>query len=125
MARIVLYVIAALSVFTGLSIFFDPMTFYETTPGVSATGPFSIHFIKDVGLAYLAFGSVVAWGTWKASGDLVLAAAVWPALHTLFHVQMWGMRGFPLDFLAGFEAVGLLLPAALLVWGGWQLRRAG
>ena len=43
----------------GTAIFLAPGHFYALTPGVALFGPFNAHFIRDVGLVYVASGLVV------------------------------------------------------------------
>ena len=121
MRRQTLLALAALFVGTGLFIFLAPMAFYKTTPGVEMMGPFNLHFIRDAGLAYLASGLALGWGSWRRDRSLAIAGALWPALHALFHVQVWIARGIPLDFVALVNLVGIQLPAWLALFLAMRL----
>jgi len=46
----------ALWLLAGTAIFLAPGHFYALTPGVALFGPFKAHFIRDVGLVYVASG---------------------------------------------------------------------
>lgn len=92
MIRVVLLVIGGLWVSTGGAIFVDPRGFYDLTPGVAMMGPYNVHFIRDVGLGFLASGAMTALGAWRHDRRLVLAGTLWPLLHALFHVQIWSPR---------------------------------
>ena len=120
--RTVLLALGALSVSTGVFIFFAPRTFYESIPGLDLMGPFSVHFIRDVGLAFLASGFALIWGGWKRNRTAATCGAVWPSMHALFHVQIWGARGFPLDEIFFFDLVTVMTTAALALWAALQLR---
>ncbi len=121
MKRGILMAIGVLSVLTFAYIWFAPQSFYDNTPGLSMMGPFSIHFIRDVALAFLVSGGAMLWGAQKRLRPVALAGAAWPFLHALFHVQIWGVRGFPFDFIAGFDFAAVIVPAALGVWAAWGI----
>lgn len=119
MTRGLLLVIGALWVTTGIVIFADPQGFYGTTPGLALMGPYNSHFIRDVGLAFLASGIATCAGSWRRERGLTLAGTAWPFLHALFHIQIWSHRGFPLDGVAAFDMwaiIGPTLLAAALAW---------
>jgi len=81
----------------GAAIFALPELFYELTAGVSLFGPFNAHFIRDVGLVYLAGGLTGLYGLRSGSAQLWIAAAIWACLHGVFHLHVWIHRGFPFD----------------------------
>jgi len=114
MSRSILIVMGLLWVATGELIFADPHSFYERTPGLAIMGPYSVHFIRDVGLAFVAAGTATAFGAWHYNRSLSFAGTGWPALHALFHVQIWSHRGFPLDHIAAFDLVAVIAPALLV-----------
>jgi len=122
MPRIILFIIAAISILTGLYIFFAPQAFYDATPGLDLMGPFSVHFIKDVGLAFLASGGAMGWGALKFNRAAAICGATWPLLHALFHIQIWGMRGFPFDFIFFFDAGAVMFPAFIAMWAATNLK---
>ena len=91
---------------------------YLATPGVAATGPFNPHFVRDIGLAFLASGAMLLAG---ARGGrramLALAGAAWPALHGLFHIWEWIADGFPAaPAVAAAEVFGVVGAAVLGLW---------
>ncbi len=111
LSRGLLGLIAISFVMTGFYIFFAPQHFYALVPGLAAMGPFSVHFIRDVALAYFASGLIIGWGTVTDSRTLTLAGTAWPVFHALFHVQIWGHRGFPFDGIFFFDLGAVMLPA--------------
>ncbi|MBC7636398.1 MAG: hypothetical protein H7251_12425 [Acetobacteraceae bacterium] len=113
--RGVLLGIGLLWVATGVSIVADPPGFYDRTPGLVMMGPYSVHFIRDVGLAFIAAGTATVVGAWQYNRRLALAGAGWPFLHTLFHLQIWSHRGFPIDGIAAFDFIAVIAPAFLAV----------
>ncbi len=121
MSRALLLIIGALWVATGVVVFAAPYSFYELTPGVAMMGPYSVHFIRDVGLAFAASGAVSCVGAWRRDRRLALAGTVWPFLHGLFHIQIWAHRGFPFDGIAAFDAAAVSLPAFAAATLAWRL----
>lgn len=125
MIRFGLTGLGVLWILTGLLIFADPMRFYEIVPGLKLMGPFNIHFIRDVGLAFVASGGALAWGAYVSAQLLVYAGLAWPSLHALFHIQIWGHRGFPLDGIFAFDLVAVIGPPLLALLATWKFRLAG
>lgn len=123
MTRPALLGLGAIWILTGLSIFAQPQTFYDTVPGLALMGAFNAHFIRDVGLAFLASGGVTAWGAARDRGDLAAAGIVWPALHALFHAQIWSHRGFPFDAVFLFDLAAVMAPALLGAACAWLMIR--
>jgi hypothetical protein len=125
MSRRVLLAIGLLWVATGALIFADPRGFHDRTPGLALMGPYSVHFIRDVGLAFLAAGTATAVGAWRRNRSVALAGTGWPLLHALFHVQIWSHRGFPLDAIAAFDLVAVITPALLATSLAWRVAQDG
>lgn len=105
----------------GLYVFAAPEAFYQNTPGLSMMRPFSVHFLRDVGLAFLASGGATVWGAWHRVRTVALAGAAWPILHALFHLQIWGHRGFPFDAVFAFDVAAVITPAMLAIALALQL----
>ncbi|AKJ27212.1 hypothetical protein [Caldimonas brevitalea] len=90
-----------------------PRWWYDSVPGVALRGPFNLHFIHDIGVAYLAASVGLAWRAWSPAGaPAALVAALFLGLHAAVHV---------VDLLAGrcgwesakVDIVSVLLPAVL------------
>lgn len=108
----------------GISIFADPHTFYSIVPGLKLMGPFSIHFIRDVGLAFFAAGGVLFWGAYSRSRGIACAGLSWLLLHAAFHAQIWMHRGFPLDEVFAFDLAAVIAPPIIALPLARNLRRA-
>lgn len=86
--RLIVYLVAILQVANGLFMLFLPHDWYLAVPGVIETGPFNQHFVRDIGLGFLAAGSAL----WLAAGQpaltrpLVLVASVFLFGHALLHL---------------------------------------
>lgn len=109
---------------TGCYLLLAPMHFYQNVPGVSAMGPFNLHFIRDVGLVFMASGGAMTWGITKRVKSTLVAGAAWPFLHALFHIQIWaGMRGFAMDFITLSDFVAVIVPGLVAMYGALKLER--
>lgn len=86
----------------GLFMLVAPLTWYELIPGVTDTGFFNQHFIRDIGIIQLFLGIAFAVGWFRPEYRVGLwgVATLWLAAHALFHV--WEV------------AVGICAPSALL-----------
>lgn len=125
MIRFGLIGLGVLWILTGISIFADPMGFYDIVPGLKLMGPFNLHFIRDVGLAFVASGAALAWGAYVSAQLLVYAGLGWPSLHALFHIQIWSHRGFPLDGIFAFDLAVVIGPPLLAFLAMWKFGLAG
>jgi len=86
----------------GLFMLAAPADWYFAVPGVTTTGPFNQHFLRDIGLIYVMIGAGFLAGVARPSERVVIwgAATLWLAGHALFH--FWEV------------SVGICGPSALL-----------
>lgn len=94
-----------------LDVFFSPMSWYQTTPGVVDTGPFNMHFVMDIGLVFLMSAGAMAYGLRFQNQTAIVCGSVWPALHAAFHIFIWFQRGMPFDLVAMSNLFGIQAPA--------------
>jgi hypothetical protein len=91
----------------GLFMLLFPATWYPAIPGVSATGPYNPHFIRDIGAAYgVAAAGLLALVRWPQAWPAAVAGSSFLLLHAAVHV---------FDALQGRIAAGHLINDALLV----------
>ena len=85
---LVLRVAATAMAANGIWMVADPQSWYQSVPGVDLTGPLNMHFVQDVGVAFLtAAGAYVAALRWPgAAYPLSLIAVIWLAGHALIHL---------------------------------------
>lgn len=91
---------------------------YGAVPGVTGTGPFNPHFVKDIGAAYLVAGAAFAWLALRkspAARGAAAAGAAFLALHAGIHLATaigapMGLADLARDF------PGVILPAVVAVW---------
>ncbi len=82
--------LAALAVYhgaNGLVMLAAPEAWYHAVPGVTATGPANIHFIRDIGLGFLAAAAALALAARRgAPAGLLAPACVFLVGHAGLHV---------------------------------------
>jgi hypothetical protein len=72
----------------GLAMLFAGPRWYVSVPGVTATGPYNAHFIKDIGATYLVVTLGLVWFAarprqgWAA----LVAGATFLVLHGFIHI---------------------------------------
>lgn len=119
MSRVVLSIAIFLgvgAVANGVFMLASPANWYFAVPGVTTTGPFNQHFVRDIGLIFLGVGAAFLLGAARPIYRTLTwgAAAIWLSGHALFHV--WevavGICG-PSALLRDFPAV--TLPAMLAI----------
>jgi hypothetical protein len=97
--RVLLVLFGLVHLVNGLYMLIAPHTWYESVPGVTATGPFNHHFVTDIGFAFVAsgVGMMMGFREGKTAAAFALAGATWPTLHALFHSWEWISQGVPAD----------------------------
>lgn len=94
----------------GLFMLVDPLTWYELVPGVTDTGFFNQHFIRDIGIIQLFLGVAFIVGMARPGRRIGLwaAATLWLIAHAVFH--LWEVpRDFPAVTLPALIGIVLTL----------------
>src|SRR6185369_18086763 len=118
MVRIVAAILALILVGNGVAMLLAPLPWYGAVPGVTATGPFNPHFVRDIGAAYLVAGLGVAWFGWKPreGWPALVAAAAFLTIHAAIHVYDATCGTRPLqDFVRDLAGVYLTAAVALIL----------
>lgn len=113
----------------GTFMLIDPGRWYLEVPGVTTTGPFNQHFVRDIGLIFLLLGGSFLLGAARPHLRVAFWAvpSIWLAGHALFHfwevaVGICGPSALARDFPA------VTLPAiaglAITVWAMAEARHA-
>ena len=105
----------------GVFMLVSPAGWYFAVPGVTTTGPFNQHFVRDIGLIFLFLGTAFLVGAARPRFRVVLwsASTLWLCGHALFH--FWevaaGICG-PSALVRDFAAVTLpaIIGAGLTLW---------
>lgn len=111
----------------GLFMLVAPSVWYDLVPGVTDTGFFNQHFIRDIGIIQLFLGVAFGIGMIRPEHRIGLwaAATLWLAAHAVFH--LWEVAvGIcsPSVLLRDFPAVTLpaIIGAVLTLWAIRQSR---
>jgi hypothetical protein len=114
----------------GLFMLVAPLAWYDLVPGVTDTGFFNQHFIRDIGIIQLFLGAAFGIGMFRPEYRVGLwgAATLWLGAHAVFH--LWEIAvGIcsPSAFLRDFPAVTLpaIIGAVLTLWAIRQTRAGG
>jgi hypothetical protein len=117
-------VLGLASAVNGLFMLISPANWYFSVPGVTTTGPFNQHFVRDIGLIFLLVAIAMLTGVVRpvARVSLWSAAALWLVGHALFHfwevaVGICGPRALAQDFPA--VTLPAILTTVLALWG-WR-----
>jgi hypothetical protein len=117
--------VGAAAVANGVCMLLAPESWYLAVPGVTTTGPFNQHFVRDIGLIFLLLGGAFLAGAARPELRVPLwgAAAVWLSGHALFHFWevMVGICG-PSALARDFHAVTTpaLIAIGLTLWAMGQ-----
>ena len=105
----------------GLFMLVAPAVWYELVPGVTDTGFFNQHFIRDIGIIQLFLGVAFGIGMIRPEHRIGLwaAATLWLSAHAVFH--LWEVAAgicSPSVILRDFPAVTLpaIIGAMLILW---------
>ena len=113
----------------GIVMLASPEAWYFAVPGVTDTGPFNQHFVRDIGFIFLLLG--VAFLAGAALPDLRVAlwglSAAWLTGHALFHfwevaVGICAPSVLPRDFPA--VTLPAILAMLLSLWAMADARPA-
>lgn len=65
---------------------FQPEDWYQSTPGVPETGPMNVHFIRDIGAAFLMSGvAFTLFAIRRTAWEVVAVGAIFPGIHGGIH----------------------------------------
>ncbi len=123
--RSVAAILALVLAANGVAMLFAGPWWYGAVPGVTQTGPYNPHFVKDIGAAYLVAAAGLAWSAVEpgAARGWVRAAAVFLALHAMIHLSDAVAAPHPMTDI-GRDFAGVILPALLAAWIAWPVSKA-
>jgi hypothetical protein len=105
----------------GIYMLVSPEAWYFAVPGVTTTGPFNQHFVRDIGLIFLLLGGAFLVGAARPELRVAFwaAASIWLTGHALFHfwevaVGICTPDAIPRDFPA--VTLPAILGIAITVW---------
>lgn len=113
----------------GIFMLLSPANWYFAVPGVTSTGPFNQHFIRDIGLIFLLLGAALLVGVARPALRVPFwgMAAIWLSGHALFHawevaVGICGTDAIARDFAA--VTLPAILTVLLTLWAASEDRAA-
>jgi hypothetical protein len=105
----------------GIYMLVSPEAWYFAVPGVTTTGPFNQHFVRDIGLIFLLLGGAFLVGAARPELRVAFwaAASIWLTGHALFHfwevaVGICTADAIPRDFPA--VTLPAILGIAITLW---------
>lgn len=111
----------------GIFMLVAPQLWYDFVPGVTDTGFFNQHFIRDIGIIQLFLGVAFGIGMFRPERRIGLwaAATLWLCAHALFHfwevaVGICSPSVIPRDFPA--VTLPAILGVTLTLWAIRQAR---
>ena len=128
MARILAGLLALILGVNGVAMLFAGLWWYGVVPGVTATGPYNPHFVRDIGATYLAVTTALVAYAWRPrqAWPALVPAAVFLTLHSAIHVfdAVCGTRPLA-DTARDFAAIHLptLITLGLALAAGRQDRK--
>jgi len=111
MTRRLIWAFAAFHLLTGLYIAVFPDAFYLNAPGAQETGPYNMHFMRDVGFAFLTSSLAIGYGIYAGVKPVMIFGALWLLIHGLFHLALWVVHGMQIDSAAAVDMVVVSMPA--------------
>lgn len=115
--RILAWAGAAAAAGNGLVMMLAPGWWYQSTPGVSETGPLNVHFVRDIGGAYLAVALAI-YLVLRGNGSrraLLLVAGVFMIAHAAFHLLDLAFGHGAHGAGLALEVLGVYLPALIFL----------
>jgi hypothetical protein len=120
-------VLGTAAIANGVYMLVSPESWYFAVPGVTTTGPFNQHFIRDIGLIFLFLGGAFLIGAARPELRVAFwgAASIWLTGHALFHfwevaVGICSASAIPRDFPA--VTLPAIISLAITVWAATQPR---
>lgn len=105
----------------GLAMLFAGLAWYDAVPGVTSTGPYNAHFVKDIGAAYLVSALGLGWFAWRPreGWPAMAAGAAFLTFHAAIHVYDASCGATPWadvrrDFVGVYLFAAIPLALALL-----------
>jgi hypothetical protein len=115
-AQLLIAIAALFALLNGAFMLGDPFGWYQAVGTVKFTGPPNQHFIRDIGIAFLASGVMLAYSSWYPSGRWMaaLAGSLFLAAHGALHIYEV-LTGICAQDIFWKDAPGVLGPP-LMVW---------
>jgi len=114
MQRWIAAILAVFNIANGVVMLFASSTWWNSVTTVPDTGPFNLHFVQDVGVAFLVAGLALAARAWRpALWPAAVAGAGFLVAHAVIHLVMIASGH---DHHAAANLAAVILPAALALY---------
>jgi hypothetical protein len=117
MLKFIYFVFSLLNLLNGGWMLFFPQSWYTDLPaGVSHTGPFNAHFVRDLGVAFLVAGVAFAWSARNIdrSYPVHIGLTIFFTGHALIHLLDITTGHLPTTHWL-IDIPGVFLPAVLMI----------
>lgn len=111
----------------GMFMLISPANWHFAVPGVTITGPFNQHFVRDIGLIFMLVAIAMLTGFARPMARIPLwsAGALWLSAHALLHLcevasGICGTGALARDFSA--VTLSAMFAAALVLWAWFDAR---
>jgi hypothetical protein len=111
------WIFGLMNIANGLWMIASPVSWYHDLPaGVPDTGPLNLHFVRDIGAAFITLGVAFCAAAPRARKhrDVVILAGMFLVLHALIHVADLIAGRLPAEHWA-IDLPGVFVPAMLIV----------
>jgi len=115
--RYLLWLVGISSVLNGAGMYLVPGEWFVAVPGVTETGPFNDHFVRDVGAAYVASGAAVILAVKIRAARLPLlgVASLFSVGHAARHAIDW-VTVEATHHHWHVDAAAVVVPAFVVLW---------
>jgi hypothetical protein len=115
-------IIGVTGALNGAFMLIDGARWYDSVPGLPHTGPFNVHFVADIGAAYLVASLALIARAWRPRyWPAAVAGAAFLVAHALIHVADLTMERSG-DWRVDVFLV--IVPAALAAWAAFPDKEA-
>lgn len=114
--RLIISLISLFYLANGLLMLFAPLAWYQITPGADHTGPANIHFIRDIGLAFIAASTAIIAVAQPALRlrPAFAATAIFVGGHALLHlVEFFDGHFSPMEIVR--DTFLIAVPALIVI----------
>ncbi|MFN2100060.1 hypothetical protein [Altererythrobacter sp. MF3-039] len=88
LVQVLIALAAAFALFNGMFMLTDPFGWYDFVGTVKASGPANQHFIRDIGIAYLVSGALLAFAAANPAlrWGSAMVGTLWLGAHGILHI---------------------------------------
>lgn len=112
--RLLSLVLALMFSVLAMQMLFQTTDWYQSTPGVPETGPLNVHFVRDIGAAFLmSAAAFTVHALTQTHWHVVAVGAIFPGIHGTIHA--YGLLTGHTHGSAATDFFGVVVPGFLAV----------